>query len=444
MSLRIRFFGQFQVWRDNTLIPLAEWKMEKNKDLFKILASQPGRLFTKDQLIDLLWPDADLQKASATLRKRVSELRYILEPTLSRGSASQYILTRREGYALNPNAEYESDTEEFRSLTDSARELEKESRYAEAIEAYEKAVSLYCGDYLEDNPYEEWAIAMRGIWEDRYVDTLSDLAECHARLGHYRRAIAYCSKILQRKKFRENTYRQLMLYCYAAGFQGEAISAYTKCRQTMAELGVKLAAETEKLYQQIRESSVPGIDKTYPPPQIFRQPIPYSLGKIPFVGRNREYSKLIQWFNELSSGSGRVIMISGEAGVGKTRLIREILARYTKKYVVLQGRSQELSIPLAFHPLISALREGIASTALPITKLEKVPPVWLAELTQLVPELHGMFPKLERNPALPANQTRLRQLESWSQLLLTLIHGGPLSDQPRRPATGGVPRPVGR
>lgn len=416
MRLKIQLFGSFKVWRDGELIPSEEWKMEKNKALLKILVSRPGHIFKRDKLIDLLWPDTDPEKAAATLRKRVSELRYILEPDLERGSESSYILTEREGYTFNAAVEYTSDVEEFGDNYDKARKLEGQGQYSEAIEKYKRAVELYAGDYLEEDRYQDWAIPVREKWEGVYLDLLAHLADCHARLGHYRQAIAYCRQILRKQKYREKVYRQLMLYYYAAGFQGEAINAYEQCRRAMSELDVEVGSETVKLYQQIIQRNIPGIDKVYPPPHVTKQPIPYSLGNVPFVNRKKEYSQLLQW---LEDKQGKLITIEGEAGVGKTRLIQEGLKQFSDDYILLNCRCQELSIPFSFQPLITGLRNLLSTSDFNLKKVKKINPVWLAEIGQFLPELHEMFPQLDENPPLPSKQARLRQLESWAQLFLS-------------------------
>lgn len=423
MGLTIRLFGEFEALRDGILVPKEAWGREKTKAVLKILVSQRGKVFKQDELIEKLWPEMDPQRAASNLRGRIAELRHALEPSLKTGAQSQYILTRYEGYGFSAQADCWLDTEEFVRLYEQGSRLEKPGQWEEALQSYEQAAQLYRGDFLEEDRYEDWAIPLREKWQEKYLDLLSSLAECHARLGQYRRALARCHQALRIEAYRESFYRQLMLYYYLAGDQREALQAYEQCRKTLQEeLGAKPAAETQRLYEQIQNREIPGIDQKYQPIKVVeRHPIPYSLGRIPFVGREADYALLISSLKEAKRGKGRLILIGGEAGVGKTRLVQEALAYVRKRSqaCLLQGRCQEMTSSLAFQPLIAALREPLA--LLKPQDLKPIPPLWLAEVANLMPELRGLLPDLPVNPALPSEQARNRQFEGLTQFLLGLI-----------------------
>ncbi|MFQ5794806.1 MAG: BTAD domain-containing putative transcriptional regulator [Candidatus Bipolaricaulia bacterium] len=228
MGLRVQLFGPFQLWRDGELILPEDWRGYKPQAFFKILLTDPGRTFTHDQLIDWLWPDTDPDKAQKNLRPLVSRVRRILEPELKRGTRSHYILTHPSGYRFNAQADCVIDSEIFKGHLQQARQLESQTQFEQAIQAYQQAVTLYQGEFLAEDRYEDWAIPHTERWQGIYLDTLSRLAECHARLGQYRRAIARCSQILEIEPYREPTYRQLMLYHYLNGDPDQAIRTYER------------------------------------------------------------------------------------------------------------------------------------------------------------------------------------------------------------------------
>ena len=113
MEIRVRLLGSFEAIRepDGTAI---EWNRKQTQLLFKLLASERGKTFSQDQLIELLFPRLDVKRAASNLGKRVSELRKILEPDRPRTQPSSFIESPNKGYyRLAKNAPCKIDTEEF-------------------------------------------------------------------------------------------------------------------------------------------------------------------------------------------------------------------------------------------------------------------------------------------------------------------------------------------
>jgi predicted ATPase/DNA-binding SARP family transcriptional activator len=431
VSLRIQLLGPFRVWRDEAEITAAVHKIGKADLLLKHVLSHPGETFTPDQLVEALWGQeldegkTTVEKAKANLHRRLSELRKLLEPSLAKSAESVYLLSTPKGYCFNLKSDCHLDAHEFVERCEQAQIQYQQNEYAPAILAYESALPLVQGDYLSEDRYAEWAIQLREKWQAAYVDALANLAECHARLGQYRRAIARCHQALRLQTHRESLYRQLMLYCYLSGDQAEALQIYEQCRETLdKQLDVDPAPETQELYRQILNRHIPGIDQIYKPLAIERHPIPYSLGRTPFVGRSKEYALLSNHLREACSGQGRVLLISGEAGIGKSRLVQELLA-YARETqgTVLQGRCSDLAVKLAFEPIIQALRYSL--TQIQTRLKEELAPLWLAEMTKLVPEFLTLT-ELPVNPALSPEQERHRLFEALTQSLICLGQERPL------------------
>jgi predicted ATPase/DNA-binding SARP family transcriptional activator len=421
MSLRICLFGTFEVWREGQFI--QDWKREKTKTLFKILLCDPGRVFSQDELIEYLWPDLDPKSAASNLRSRVGELRHVLEPYLQKGSQSKYIVTRHQGYCFQRHPDDWLDVAELNYLYEAGCQAEGQGNWAKAVSLYQSAASLYRGPYLVEDLYEEWAIAPRQKWQVLYLDILSHLAECHARLGQYRRAIARCREILRHEKYRESTYRQLMLYSYLAGHHGEALRTYQECHTALAELSTQPEPATQKLHEQILQRHIPGIDQVYQAPPVLRHEIPYTLspGSVPFVGRQAEYARLIEYMEQARKKHGGCVLLNGEAGIGKTRLAQESLAYAHQQFkgLVLRGQSYELGLHAAYQPWVEVVREGLES--LKYDDLQVIPSLWLAEVAKLVPELRARVPDLPENPPLPPEHAQLRFFEGLTQFLLSLV-----------------------
>lgn len=114
-ALKIRTLGVFQVERAGVEIPDDAWPRNKTRDLFKVLLTAPGDVFTVDQLIESLLPDAEVDRATSNIRARISELRSVLEPDLKRGTHSQYIKHVGEGYAFRLDSDCWVDAPAFES-----------------------------------------------------------------------------------------------------------------------------------------------------------------------------------------------------------------------------------------------------------------------------------------------------------------------------------------
>jgi non-specific serine/threonine protein kinase len=329
-SLCIKLLGRFEVWREGTLLPAEAWPQAKTQALLKLLASERGRLFKRDEILEALFPDLDPEKAAQNLHGRLSELRRALEPRLKKGTDSQFILSQgKQGYCFSKDASCWIDTEVFERRCAQAQSAEQAGKWSEALEHYQTAIALYSGEYLPEDRYEEWAGTFRDRWRERYVNALSGLAECRARQGDYLQAIEDCKKAIEIKPTCENIYRQQMLLQYLTGQKSEALQTYQRCLRVLQEqLDVIPAQETQKLYEAISQDQVEGINGIYPRPAG----VPASKHNLPnpvssFIGREKERTK-IKW--ELAQT--RLLTLKGAGGSGKTRLALQVACELVKEY----------------------------------------------------------------------------------------------------------------
>jgi DNA-binding SARP family transcriptional activator len=241
LNLRIQLLGRFEVWRNDTLIPAAEWRGQKPRDLLKILLLARGRFVSKDQLCNWLWPGAEPDAAEVNLRSAISDLRKLLEPELTRGRDSAFILTRREGYAFNLDLAA-VDLFEFEQVISSAM----------TRPSLEAALTQYRGDLLEEDPYAEWTILERERLHEVRLEALARLADLRLTEGDYPAAIAACEQALTLDASRETLWRSLMRAYALQGDRAAALRAFDRCRATLArDLGVDPLPETLKLHEQI-------------------------------------------------------------------------------------------------------------------------------------------------------------------------------------------------
>ncbi len=321
MTLRVHFFGEFRVWRGKVELTPQLTHLGKPKTLLKVLAAHPGRIFTSDELAEWLWPKMSADAAAVNVRKRVSELRQVLEPTLKRGTQSHYILSKREaGYTFNPQLACEMDTTQCKQRYEEAQRLMQAGQFSLAVRECEATLALMQGEFLAEDRYAEWALALRQEWDERFLDILDWLAESHARLGQYGAALSVCQRALQKNPTRENFYRRLMLYHYQKGDTGESLRVYQTCaRMLHAQLEVEPSTETKELHQRILQRDIPSLPKAVP----HNLPCPLTS----FIGRERELAEL-HWLLPTT----RLLTLTGIGGGGKTRLALQLATQVLPEY----------------------------------------------------------------------------------------------------------------
>jgi DNA-binding SARP family transcriptional activator len=417
-TLRIQTLGMFRVWRHDELLPDTVWPTNKCKALLKILLLARGRYLPADRLMEYLWPDLSPGSAQNSLWVAISQLRRVLQPNLPRRGSSNYIITSREGYAFNTESDYWWDIEAFLQQARAARVTEKLDARVEALAA---ARTLYCGPFLEEDAYEDWATATREQLSEEFLALSLDLADGYARQGRYQLAINLCLEMLAQDATREAAYRGLMRYHYHAGEQAAALKAYEECkRMLLDELGVPPMPETTELFEQILRGEVPGAEQYLTPLAVPVTPA-FSLSRTPLVGRNAEYGQLVSAITQTAAGRGHVVLLEGEPGIGKSRLVEEA-GRFAQDQGLrlLFTKCYQLEQVMPYQPVIDLLHQALEQV--PAQTLAGVPVAFLSDVATLVPEMTEVFPNLP--PSLPGlDETRQARLFGALTQLLKVVAG---------------------
>jgi DNA-binding SARP family transcriptional activator len=250
MRLEVRCLGMFEVrsaWKQ-----VERWQSVKAKSVFQYLMTRPGEPVIKDVLMEALWTDCVPQAASNNLKAAMHGLRQTLGSLFNGKESFPYILFLQGSYLINPEVELWVDVQEFEQHRVVGRRLEKEGKLAEAIREFELAEALYRGDYLEDEPYEEWTLLRREALKDTYLIILGKLADHSMELADYESCLMYCQKILAKDPCREDAYRRLMC-CYSRlGQRNHALHWYEICCRTIqSELDTTPDRETTILYHRL-------------------------------------------------------------------------------------------------------------------------------------------------------------------------------------------------
>jgi DNA-binding SARP family transcriptional activator len=196
-QLHICLLGPFEVWRDGQLLPPDAWPSRKTCQLFKVLVTHRQRTVSGDELLDWLWPDLSLASARNSLWVAVSHLRRVLEPDIARRAASTFVLTEPTGYRFDPAGRCQIDVDVFLNQVRIGQDQQRQGEWMTALAAYLAAQALYRGDYLAEDPYEDWALPTQEQVRETFLELQTALATCRLALGHYRESLVHARLVLE-------------------------------------------------------------------------------------------------------------------------------------------------------------------------------------------------------------------------------------------------------
>jgi DNA-binding SARP family transcriptional activator len=250
IRLEIHCLDGFQVRFGDERV--ERWESTKARSLLQYLMIKPRKPVAKEELMEALWPDCDPKVSSNNLKAAMHGLRQTFNNLLDKEQNFPYIIYTQGTYQINPNIFLWLDVEQFEQHWQTGRHLQSGGEENNAMREFRLAEELYKGDYLEDDPYEEWTLLRREALHDIYLNILSKLAENCLQTADYENCIAYCIKTLDKDNCREDAYQRVMRCYTRLGLRNRAIQWYEICRKTIAtQLDTEPDQATVKLYQQL-------------------------------------------------------------------------------------------------------------------------------------------------------------------------------------------------
>jgi DNA-binding SARP family transcriptional activator len=235
------------VYQDDQLV--TDWDSLKARSIFKYLVVHRGTSIIKDVLMDVFWPDAGPEAARRNLHQAIYSLRNTLR---QRQPDYAHILFRDDCYLLNPEMPIWLDLEEFEEHIQAGKRLERSGRLSEAMAQYGIAEGLYQGDFLEEDPYEDWPGLQREQSRQAYLSIADRLSAHYAQQGEYTPAMALCQKVLVKDNCCEKAHRRLMQCYLAQGQRHLAVRQYQACVEVLKEeFDLQPSEETVALYHHI-------------------------------------------------------------------------------------------------------------------------------------------------------------------------------------------------
>jgi DNA-binding SARP family transcriptional activator len=237
--VRVLCLGGLRLLREGKPVPVVEWQSKKARDLLKILVARRGRMCPREVLMDMLWPDDDPAKLGNRLSVALTTVRTILDPD-KRFRVEHFIVTDKTAVGLDLT-NLSIDVEEFLATAERGFALRRAGRSEDGLALLAEAEEAYGGDFLEEDPYEDWSVALREEARATYISVVRTLAHAASESGDHDAAARYYLRLLERDPFDEDAHLGIVSTLNDAGRYGESRRNYRSYVTRMDELGVEAA-----------------------------------------------------------------------------------------------------------------------------------------------------------------------------------------------------------
>ncbi len=385
-------------------------------------ANQPCAI---DWLTTCLWGE-DAPGQSSALHPAVSRLRRILEPAREAGAEPQVLTSVPGGYLLRASAD-DVDAAVFERLLS---EAEQAIDAADALATLDRALALWQGPAYADIADRPFAQGEAVRLEGRRLDALELRLERLLELGRAAEVVSEAEALVAEHPLRERFWALRMLGLYRTGRQADALRAFGDLRRILVdELGIEPGRELRDLEVAILRQD-PALDPTpsAAPMNAGAPPVPVpatlSVSHVPFVGRAYERDVLASAWKRAQVESRQVVLIGGEPGVGKTRLVAELARQVADEggHVVVGRCDEGMAVP--YQPFVEALRQF--TDHVPDAHLRPSLGRYAGELVRLLPELADRVPRLPRPMRSDAETERYRLFDAVAAWLAAASADRPL------------------
>jgi DNA-binding SARP family transcriptional activator len=409
-----RILGPLEVHDDARAVELGG---ARQRALLAILLLRRNDAVPPDVLIEELYGGRAPPTAAKSLQAHISRLRSALRPEVR-------VHTRPGGYVLEVRPD-ELDADRAARLLAEARAERAAGNPGAAGTTLASALGLWRGRALADVAYEGFAQDDIARLEELRLECIEERLETDLEQGRHAAVVGDAERLVAEYPFRERLRGQLMVALYRCGRQAEALAAYQDGRRVLLdELGIEPGRSLQELERAIlnqdpRLDPGPGVD----PPEGADHPGRRAAGV--FVGRERELGEILAAFDDARSGTGRLVLLTGEPGIGKSRLADELSAHaQARGATVLWGRCWEAGGAPAYWPWVQALRSYVRDRDR--ETLQRQLGAGTPDLAHLLPDLRDLFPDAPELHDLESEGARFRLFDAVATLLRNASEDAPL------------------
>ena len=397
-QLRVALLGVPRVERGGRVVTFDTRKAMAMLAYLAVTAQPQSR----DVLAGLLWPDHPQAQARGALRRTLS--------VLGAATGGDSVVADRATVALRSGSGLWLDVADFlghlsRHGHDHARtqgNQRVEVLCQQCVADLEAAVALYRDDFmagfaLRDSPdFDEWQALRADDLRRQLAGALRLLIRSRIQTGDLDNATTAARRWLSLDPLHEPAHAMLMRLYAWTGQRSAALQQYRECvRILQRELGVPPLSQTSALDEAIRSGRLARPTRTAPsgsgtalavtsPERPVAAPPHPSAVRLPMVGREQEVELLDRMRTEVGGGGGRLVVLSGEAGIGKSRLVAEVAGNIRPQGPVVVARCHEGEAGLAFGVISDVVRSALRADE---GAFDRLAPAWRVEVIRLLPEL---------------------------------------------------------
>ncbi len=395
-SLHVYLFGPFRLlWGDQ---PVAGFDQTRLQHLLAYLVLHRNAPVSRQQLAFSFWPDTTDQQALKNLRTLLTRLRHALP------HAGDFVAVTPQTLQWLPDAPFTLDVAQFEAALVQA-EAGNQDTVTNALTA---AAAAYIGDLLPDC-YDDWILPLREQLRQAYGKALERLVLELDEQRDYARAIPYAQRLVYHDPLREAAYRHLMRLHGAQGHRADVQRIYHACEAMLREeFGIAPSRATRRVYERLLR-----VEDLAAGPLAARPSEPDPSGP-PLVGRQLEWASLVAAWRAAAGGRPQMVLLNGEAGIGKTRLAEELCAWVAGQgFATAAARCYPSGDALAYAPLAEWLNDAALTPRL--TALDDAA---LSEVTRILPTLATQRPGLAPAGPLTEAWQRTRLFEALARATL--------------------------
>ena len=373
----------------------------RERTLLALLLISLNRVVASERLADELWPAHPPKEALHSLRVAMSRLR----KTLGELGGADLLATQAPGYVIR-SAPETLDLACFEALVARARGEMAANEHRQAGETLRQALSLWRGGALADVAETPLVRLETARLEEARLTALEARVEADLAAGRHTELTAELEALARSHPLREALWGHRMLAFYRSGRQAEALRAYQELRRILGEeLGIEPSVPLVELEGAILRQD-PGLAWTAETTPVRRVPgggVSFA-DRTPFVGREAERAELNGLLERAGGGEGGLVLIGGEPGVGKSRLVEELALQAAGRFRVLIGHCYESGRDLSYMPWVELIEAAMADTD--PAELRRALGDEAPEFARLVPELRRLLPDIPSPVELPPEQQR--------------------------------------
>ena len=422
-SLQIRLMGTLELtWNDAPLVVPSSLKV---RSLLAYLILHHDHFIARIRLSGLFWPERPDDRARRALSQALWQIRSALD------SADDRLVTERDAVTFELRPGDWLDVEAFeravgkRASGDGRMDVSPAHSASAGLRELGVAADLYRADFLE-NVYDDWALLERERLRELYLSALEQLITLHKQQGSYEQSLIYAQRLSAADPLREEAHRELMQLYHLLGRSQAALEQFITLRDLLVrELGAQPTPATVTLYHEIADA-LADVDVSHLPVAPPPPPLLHDLSRLPFMGRTSERATLLSAMQAAVQGRSGYALVEGDAGVGKTRLVGEVIAgAQWRGFQVGAAKAKGLAALAPYQLLCDALSPLL--TPLRIAQLANlVDPMWLSAVAPVLTVIAEHLPDLPALTPLDHREEQRRLLGGLAQCFAGLASVAPL------------------